>query len=490
MASIEARRAAGAETSAKVAGVSVPTLTAMVVGSMVGAGVFSLPSRFGVATGVYGAIAAWVIAGTGMLMLAFVFQNLAILKPDLNAGIFAYAKAGFGDYIGFNSAFGYWASATVGNCFYWVFIMTTLGRTFPAFGKGDTLLAVGISTVGVWLFALLIARGVKEAAAINRVVTVAKLLPIIAFILIAGVAAFGVYSGVFRLNLWGGETPSASTLFSQVRATMLVTTFVFLGIEGATVYSRYARRREDVGRATVLGFVSVLCLFALVTFVSYGVLPREQLEVARQPSMGTVLEHVVGSWGSTFIDVGLIVSVLGAYLAWTLMAAEILFIPATDQDMPRFLARENRAGAPIAALIMSSAMVQVFLIVTLFSEDAFDFLLDLCTSLSLFPYLLAAAYALKLTLTREAYAKTRSVAGHMTVAVLATIFTLFLVYAAGIKFVLFSCIIYAAGTVLYLVARRENEQRVFRTFEAAVCAVLVLGGIAGVVALSTGAISI
>jgi arginine:ornithine antiporter/lysine permease len=271
---------------------------------------------------------------------------------------------------------------------------------------------------------------------------------------------------------------------------MLVTTFVFLGIEGATVYSRYARRREDVGRATVLGFLSVLCLFSLVTFVSYGVLSRDQLAIARQPSMATVLEHVVGSWGSAFIDVGLIVSVLGAYLAWTLMAAEILFIPATDNDMPKFLARENHAGAPIAALIMSSAMVQLFLIITLFSEDAFNFLLDLCTSLNLFPYLLAAAYALKLTVTREGYDKTRSVASHMTVAVLATIFTLFLIYSAGVKFVLFSCIIYAAGTVLYLVARRENEQRIFRTFEAAICALLVLGGIGGVVALATGTLSI
>jgi arginine:ornithine antiporter/lysine permease len=107
-----------------VAKMTLPTLTAMVVGSMVGAGVFSLPARFGTATGVVGAVVAWIIAGIGMLMLAYVFQNLAIRKPDLDAGVFAYAKAGFGDYIGFNSAIGYWASACVGNTFYWVFIMT------------------------------------------------------------------------------------------------------------------------------------------------------------------------------------------------------------------------------------------------------------------------------------------------------------------------------------------------------------------------------
>lgn len=91
--------------------VSLPTLTAMVVGSMIGSGVFLLPRRFGTETGVLGAIIAWIIAGSGMLMLAFVFQRLAVRKPELNAGIFTYAKAGFGDYVGFNSAIGYWASA-------------------------------------------------------------------------------------------------------------------------------------------------------------------------------------------------------------------------------------------------------------------------------------------------------------------------------------------------------------------------------------------
>ena len=112
--------------------VSLPTLTAMVVGSMIGSGVFLLPRRFGTETGVLGAIIAWTIAGTGMLMLAFVFQRLAMRKPDLDAGIFAYAKAGFGDYVGFNSAIGYWASACAGNTSYWVLITATMSAVFPA----------------------------------------------------------------------------------------------------------------------------------------------------------------------------------------------------------------------------------------------------------------------------------------------------------------------------------------------------------------------
>src|SRR5690349_24005166 len=127
------------------------TMTAMVVGSMVGAGVFSLPRRFAQETGVAGALVAWLIAGTGMLMLAFVFQTLAVRRPDLDAGVYAYAKAGFGEYLGFFSAFGYWASACVGNVTYWVLIMSTLGALAPWLGEGDTLPAVLLSSVGIWL---------------------------------------------------------------------------------------------------------------------------------------------------------------------------------------------------------------------------------------------------------------------------------------------------------------------------------------------------
>ncbi|WP_270891708.1 amino acid permease [Streptomyces sp. DHE17-7] len=106
---------------------------------------------------------------------------------------------------------------------------------------------------------------------------------------------------------------------------MLATVFVFLGVEGASVYSRHAERRSDVGRATVLGFLSVFAVFASVTIVSYGIMPMAEIAELRQPSMAGVLEEAVGTWGRVFVSVGLIVSVLGAYLAWTLMAPKVFF---------------------------------------------------------------------------------------------------------------------------------------------------------------------
>ncbi|WP_411145592.1 basic amino acid/polyamine antiporter [Streptomyces sp. x-80] len=474
---------AGSPPAAKL---TMMTLTAMVVGSMVGAGVFSLPRRFAQETGVAGALIAWLIAGTGMLMLALVFQFLAVRRPELDAGVYAYAKAGFGEYLGFFSAFGYWASACVGNVTYWVLIMSTIGAIAPALGDGDTVLAVVLSSAGLWAFFFLIRRGVKEAAAVNRIVTVAKVVPIVVFVILA---LFFFKPHVFAENFGGADY--AGSLFHQVRETMLATVFVFLGVEGANVYSRHAKRRADVGRATVLGFLSVFAVFASVTIVSYGILPMGEIAELRQPSMAGVLEAAVGTWGEVFVSAGLIISVLGAYLAWSLMAAEVLFVAAKDEDMPRFLARSSAGDVPVPALMMTTLLSQVVLVITLFSGDAFNFALDLTSALSLIPFLLAAAFALKISLPLAGTAREsgRST-GQLIIAALATVYTAFLLYAAGLSYLLISFILYAPATVLFVRARREQGRRLFSPAESVICAVSIAGAVAGVAALATGWISL
>ena len=137
-------------------------------------------------------------------------------------------------------------------------------------------------------------RGVKEAAAINKIVTIAKVIPLLVFL---ALVIFAFKPGVFAANLWGGGDKSFGNLFFQAKETMLVTVFVFLGIEGASNYSRYAEKREDVGWATVVGFLSVLALFASVSILAYGVLPRGEIAELRQPSVAGVLEAVVGAVG-------------------------------------------------------------------------------------------------------------------------------------------------------------------------------------------------
>ena len=195
-----------------------------------------------------------------------------------------------------------------GTVSYWVLTMSTLGAVFPALGRGETVPAIALSSVGVWVFHFLVLRGIHGAAAINRIVTIAKMVPIAVFIVV-GLVMFK--SGVFAGNFWGGTDRSFAAVFAQAKGTMLITVFVFLGIEGASVYSRYARKRSDIGRATVLGFLSVLSVFMLVTLVSYGAMPQAELAAATPPSMATVFESLVGNWGAVFIKVGVVISVLG-----------------------------------------------------------------------------------------------------------------------------------------------------------------------------------
>ncbi len=466
---------------------SLFALTMMVVGGMVGAGIFSLPRTFAGATGPIGAVIAWLIAGTGMYMLARVFQSLAERKPDLDAGVFAYAKAGFGDYPGFLSAFGYWIGSCIGNVSYWVLIKSTLGAFFPVFGDGNTVVAIVVASAGIWLFHFMILRGTQQAAVINSIVTVAKVVPIVIFILLL---IFAFKLDLFSANLYGGDLTTG--VFDQVRATMLVTVFVFLGIEGASVYSRFARERSDVGRATILGFVIVTSLMVLVTLLPYAVLQRAEIAGMRQPSMAQVLEAVVGHWGAVFVSIGLLVSVLGAYLAWSLICAEVLFTAAKTGDMPAVFRRENANKVPSVALWATNIVVQAIVITTYWSRDAFGLMLNLTSAMALIPFLLVAAYGWKLANRRETYdVRPAERQRDLIISIIATGYTIFLLYAGGLTFILLSAVLYAPGTALYIWARREQGKPVFiRPWDWALFGLAVVGAVIGIHGLVTGYIQI
>ena len=451
------------------------SLTAMVIGSMVGAGIFNLPGRFATATGPFGALIAWVIAGTGMYMLARVFQALAEKRPDIDAGVFAYAKAGFGDYVGFLSAFGYWIGSVLGNTFYWVLITATLARFFPEiFGDGTNAAGIILSLIGVWAFHFLILRGVKEATFINTVVTVAKVVPIILAILIF--VFFFNYSQ-FSENFFGGVGMPEKTLIAQVRDTMLITVFVFIGIEGASVYSRFATKRSDVGAATILGFVGVTGLMVAITLFPYATAPRAAIAGVPNPSLAGALELVVGHWGAVMIAIGVLVSVLGAFLAWTLICAEVLFAAAKSKDMPRLFSRQNSNDVPTIALWLSNIVVSLFIISTYWSRDAFNFMLDMTSVTTLLPYLLVAGYGVLLARSGVGYETTPDERGRdQIISWIAVIYTIFMFIAAGLKYVLLVTVLFAPGTILYFWARREQNARLFTPVELIVFAVTLIGG--------------
>ncbi|CAB1404111.1 MULTISPECIES: arginine-ornithine antiporter [Pseudomonas] len=459
-------------------------LVALVVGSMIGGGIFSLPQNMAASADVGAVLIGWAITAVGMLTLAFVFQTLANRKPDLDGGVYAYAKAGFGDYMGFSSAWGYWISAWLGNVGYFVLLFSTLGYFFPIFGEGNTPAAVIGASVLLWGVHFLVLRGIKEAAFINLVTTVAKVVPLLLFVLIA---VFAFKLDIFTADIWGVKNPDLGSVMNQVRNMMLVTVWVFIGIEGASIFSARAEKRSDVGKATVIGFITVLLFLVLVNVLSLGIMTQPELAKLQNPSMAAVLEHVVGHWGAVLISVGLIISLLGALLSWVLLCAEIMFAAAKDHTMPEFLRKENANHVPVNALWLTNAMVQIFLIITLFSASTYLSLIYLATSMILVPYLWSAAYALLLAVRGESYegfaAERRK---DLIIGGIALIYAVWLLYAGGVKYLLLSALLYAPGAILFAKAKLELKQPVFTNVEKLIFAAVVIGAVVAAYGLYDG----
>ena len=465
-------------------------LVALVVGSIIGSGIFGLPQNMAAGAGAGAILIGWTITGVGMLMLARVFQVLALRRPDLDNGVYAYARALSGDYVGFNSAWGYWVSAWLGNVGYLVAAFGALGYFFPMFGEGNTQAAVLGASVVLWTVHALVLRGIQGAAVLNAVVTAAKLAPLLLFIVLVAMA-FQI--DTFRLDFWGSA--KLGSVLDQVKSTMLVTVWVFIGIEGASVYSARAANRQDVGRATVAGFVICLLLLMAVSLLSLGITTQPDLAGLKNPSMAGVLEKAVGTWGAVLIYIGVIVSVGGGFLAWTLLAAESLFTPAGDGVMPKWLGQQNGNGVPANALWLTSGMVQVFLLVTLFSKASYLALISLSTAMILVPYLFSAGYGLLLAWQAKtpgqasAAAATQS-GSDIPVAALATVYCGWLLYAAGWKYLLLSALLYAPGAAIYMWAKKQHAQRPFSPRELGVLGVLLLLALAAGYGLAVGSLTL
>ena len=219
--------------------IGLTALTALVLSSMIGSGIFSLPQNMAEVAGAEALIIGWTITGVGIVALGLSFWYLARLRPTLDGGIYAYARDGFGELVGFFSAWGYWLCATIGVTGYLVVAFEALGGFTDTpgqvlFGKGNTLPAfIGESAV-VWAVYWLAARGVKEAAGVNLVATLVKVFPLLLFI---GLALWFFRGETFAAD-WHGATLQTSTL-TQVKDTMLITLWVFTGVEGAAVLSAF-----------------------------------------------------------------------------------------------------------------------------------------------------------------------------------------------------------------------------------------------------------
>jgi arginine:ornithine antiporter/lysine permease len=169
--------------------------------------------------------------------------------------------------------------------------------------------------------------------------------------------------------------------------------------------------------------------------------------------------------------------VVGAFLSWTLFAAEIANVAAKRKTLPRFFAGENAGGSPANALWITNVLVQAFLILTLFAQSTYQALYYISASAILVPYVFSGAYALKLSITGEGYKMGENRIGGMLVGLVATVYGLWLVYAAGPAYIFMCAMLYAPGIILHAVARRESGERVFHPVEILIAIGLVVAAI-------------
>lgn len=477
------------------------TLVSLIIGSTVGAGIFALPQQAASVAAPGAMWIGWTIAGVGMLSIAFVFQALAVRKPHLDSGVYSYVRAGLGDFVGFASAWGYWLGSVIAQVGYATLFFSTLGHYVPLFSAENRLVSAIAVSVLTWVIFFMLTRGVKQAAIMNMVTTVAKLLPILAFVIL--VAFLGFSWDKLTFDIWGRNSDTGSVM-EQVKGMMLFTVWTFIGVEGASVYSKQARTRKDVGHATMIGFVTVLLLLVTVTTLSYGVLTQAELNDLGDNSLAGVLEATVGPWGGMLVSAGLCISVLGAYVSWQMLCAEPIALMAIDGLLPRKMAGINRNGAPFAAQLISTIVIQACVIVFFMNETTYSFMVQLATIMYMLPYVFSSLYLLLLATRGRGI--THPHAGlrfddsgpevspsenrrHLLIGMVAFLYSLWLFYAADPRYLLLGALLVIPGLVPYIWQRKKMGDRVFNGFERIIVALVVAGAIYAIFGLATGGLS-
>lgn len=472
----------------------VVALASVVVSSMVGGGIYSLPQNMAAAASVGAVLIAWVITGLGMFFLANSFRILSDVRPDLKAGIYMYGREGFGPFVGFLIAWGYWLCQIFGNVGYAVITMDALNYFFPPyFAGGNTIPSIIGGSILIWMFNFVVLRGTHQAAIINTIGTIGKLIPLFVFII---VMIFMFHLDQFDFDFLGKMTVGGHSLGGlgpQVKSTMLVTLWAFIGIEGAVVLSGKAKSPDDVGKATVMGFLGCLVIYVLLSVLPYGFMTQAELAAVPTPSTAGVLERAVGPWGSWLMNVGLIIAVLASWLAWTLITAEMPYAASRNGTFPRQFSKENAAGAPSVSLWVTSLIMQLALFMVYFSNNAWTMMLSITAVMVLPAYLISTLYLWKICGDGE-YPQKASTgrAAALTCGALGTVYGLWLIYAAGLHYMLMAMVIIALGIPVYIWSRKQHPDQnpLFKGYEKVILALLILAALIAIYLFARGIIKL
>lgn len=487
-----------AENQSDKGKLGVLALTGLVISAMIGGGVYNLPQNMAQSASAFAVIIAWVITGVGMFFLTNTFIVLSNIRPDATTGIYEYSRMGFGKFAGFQMAWGYWLCNVFANVGYAVLLMDALNYFFPPYFKGgNNFLSIIGGSIIIWGMYFLVLAGVKGATSINIIGTIAKLVPLVVFVV---VVAFAFNFESFSSDFYGHQVikkladKDLGNMTAQIKSTMLVTLWVFIGIEGAVVVSDRAKSQKAVAQSTLIGFILCLFFYAALSLLSFGIFSQGQLSTMAPPSTAPILAKVVGDWGIWFMNLGVIIALLSSWLVWTILLAWLPYAAAKDGTFPKIFATENKNQSPSFSLIVSTILMQICMIIVYFANNAWNLALSITGVMVLPPYIGSTLYLWKVAASeKEKYpenAVQKKWAAWIT-GCLGTIYGLWLVYAAGIDYLLMASIVYACGIVVFYWARKENAkgEAPFTKGEIFFALILIALAVIAIIMAATGKMS-
>jgi basic amino acid/polyamine antiporter, APA family len=421
------------------------TSTSLVVGNMIGSGVFLLPSALAMYGGI--SIVGWLFSTVGSFLLALVFSYLSKAMPSVG-GPYAYTRAGLGEFTAFLVAWGYWISTWCGNAAITVALVSYLSVFFPILNE-DTFAAVLTGLGAIWFLTWVNTRGIRTVGNVQLITTILKLVPLF---LIA-------ICGVFYID-FTHFTPfnhSSETTLQAIVSTATLTFWAYLGMESATIPANNVENPEKtIPRATLLGTLITAFVYIFGTIAVMGLIDGDSLKTSAAP----FADAAAKMWGEParkWVALGAIFSTFGALNGWILMQGQVPLAMAKDKLFPELFAKENSKGAPALGIIASSCLLSVLMCMN-FSKgllEQFKFMILLSTLTVLIPYLFStASYVILLKDEKELAKNNKTI--KLIVAFFAFMYSLWAVAGSGQEVVYWGFILLMSGVPVFVVMRYKN----------------------------------
>lgn len=420
---------------------------ALVVGNMVGSGVFLLPASLAPFGGI--SILGWLFTTAGAITIALMLARMGRIMPAVG-GPYAYTRRGLGDLAGFLVAWGYWISIWSGNAAISVGFVGYLAAFIPALAENPAL-GAGVALSAIWLLTGVNALGVREAGMVQLVTTVLKLLPLLA---IGTLGLLYLDPGHFRpLNLTEGSS------FSALTATATLTLWAFLGLESATIPADSVKDpARTIPRATVIGTIMAGVIYILATAGVMGILPSSELATSTAP-FADAGRLVWGSWAGSLIALGAAISAFGALNGWILLQGQMPRAAALDGLFPPVFKKLSKRGTPAAGLVISSALATGLMALNFTAGlvEQFTFIILLATLSTLIPYVLSAISELVLFVREPEIFNGEKLLGASVIAAVALLFSIWAILGSGGRTVFWGCVLMVAGIPFFWWQKRSQR---------------------------------